>query len=43
MEYKRVFLDSSFVIALLNKKDRHFEKANQKVDFLFRAKEVWTK
>lgn len=42
MQYKKIFLDASFVIALLNKKDKHHNQAKKLVDFLFKAREVWT-
>lgn len=42
MQYKKIFLDASFVIALLNKKDKHHNQANELIDFLFTAREVWT-
>ncbi|MBN2534475.1 MAG: type II toxin-antitoxin system VapC family toxin [Spirochaetales bacterium] len=42
MQYERIFLDASFVIALLNKKDKHHHQANKLINFLFKAREVWT-
>ena len=42
MKYDKVFLDASFVIALLNKNDKHHVQANTLIDFLFKAREVWT-
>jgi predicted nucleic acid-binding protein len=41
MRYNRIFLDTAFVQALLNKKDEFHEKAKSLTHHLREAKEVW--
>ena len=41
MRYNRIFLDTAFVQALLNKKDEFHEKAKSLAHHLREAEEVW--
>lgn len=42
MRYKRLFLDTAFVQALLSKQDEFHEKAKSLANHLREAKKVWT-